>query len=431
MTEQSFLVKHITKIFVVLWVITGIFALYSLSQPEETTIITDTAQSASSSATVHFFGRDDCSFCSKEKAFLADLPEAYASTTVIYYNITADAAAGELYTTLTSANNIARITPITFVGGKIIQGFEAPETTGQLILEGIDAARVGNDFAIEEYENIDEIIASGQGCTDDGTHETCAVDVGTQERFSMKLPFVGVVELDSLPLATLSVALGVIDGFNPCAMWVLVTFLLILMQIGSRKRMIQIAGLFLLAEAIMYYLILMVWFTAWDFIGLDQIVTPLIGMVALGGGFFFLQKYAKDNGKLICDVTDLEKQGKIEKKISELAQSPLTWATSLGVIGVAFSVNVIEFACSIGIPQAFTKIIELNALSTAMEQVYILLFMLAYMIDDIIIFLIAMYSFDKLHQSHKYSKYSSLIGGILMIGLGLLLLFAPDVLVFG
>jgi hypothetical protein len=72
---------------------------------------------------------------------------------------------------------------------------------------------------------------------------------------------------------------------------VLVTFLLVLLQIGDRSRMWTIAGLFIVAEAIMYYLILNVWFTTFDFIGLDRIVTPIVGLLAIGGGIFFLYEW--------------------------------------------------------------------------------------------------------------------------------------------
>lgn len=108
----------------------------------------------------------------------------------------------------------------------------------------------------------------------------------------------------------------------------------------------------------------------------------------------------------------------------------MTVATAVGIIGVALSVNVIEFACSIGIPQTFTGILEINTLSFWTQQWYVLIYILAYMVDDFIVFGFALYGFDKLHASEKYSKLSTLIGGILMILLGGLLLFFPDILIF-
>jgi len=238
-----------------------------------------------------------------------------------------------------------------------------------------------------------------------------------------------VVDLQTLSLTSLAIVLGTVDGFNPCAMWVLVTFLLVLMQVGNRRRMFQIAGLFILAEAAMYALILNVWYSAWDFVGLDQIVTPIIGVLAIGGGVYFLYKYHRDRkAALVCDVTDLETQGKIQSRIQEIAKAPLTIAAIGAVIAIAFSVNIIEFACSVGIPQAFTKILELNHLSFWGTQGYTLMYIFFYMIDDFVVFGLALWGIDKLHSAQKYSHASLLIGGILMIILGGLLSFAPNLL---
>jgi uncharacterized protein (UPF0333 family) len=212
-------------------------------------------------------------------------------------------------------------------------------------------------------------------------------------------------------------------------MWVLVMFLTLLMEAGSRLRMFQMAGLFLLAEAIMYYLILTVWMTTWDFIGLDKIVTPIVGTVALGAGAYFLYLFYKSDST--CKVGSLDTKRKTSEKIKAYATAPLTIISALGILGLAFSVNIIEFACSIGIPQTYTKILDLNQFSFIQEQFYNFLYILMYMVDDLIVFGIALYSFDKLGlTTHKYTQASHLIGGIIMIGLGLLMLFNPSALIF-
>lgn len=383
---------------------------------------------------IHFFGRDDCKFCNAEKEFLAQLAQE-TDVEIRYYNIIDDEAAKELYLSVTEAVEIPKITPVTLVGYRIIQGFDSPQTTGVLIKDAVEDARVLASNSDIDLTNVQELLShdefgaaekSGSGCDEHG--ETCGIEA--PEGHWIQIPFYGPADLDTFSLLTLSVVLGIIDGFNPCAMWVLVTFIIILSQIGDRRKMLQLAGLFLLAQAILYYLILTVWFTAWDFVGLDAIVTPLVGILALFGGAIFLRKFYKDREVLTCDVTDLEQQGKITRKIREIAEKPMSLIVALSVIGIAFSVNIIEFACSIGIPQAFTKILELNNLGMLANQGYMLVFMIFYMIDDIIVLSLALWGIGKLHQSHKLSLYSSLIGGILMIILGLLLVFAPDMLVF-
>jgi uncharacterized protein (UPF0333 family) len=195
--------------------------------------------------------------------------------------------------------------------------------------------------------------------------------------------------------------------------------------------MIVLAGMFILAEAIMYNLILNVWYKTWDFVALDQIVTPLVGVLALGGGSFFLWRWYKNRDlALVCDITSLDHQTKTMDKLRQLIHAPLTLTTLAAVLVIAFSVNVIEFACSIGIPQAYTKILELNALSFLERQWYILLYTFGYMIDDFVVFGLAIWGFSRLEaHGHKYAQLSLLIGGVLMVLLGTLLIIDPSLLV--
>lgn len=251
--------------------------------------------------------------------------------------------------------------------------------------------------------------------------EICTID---RNRLNVNLPFVGVVNLRDYSLPILAGVLGFVDGFNPCAMWVLVMFLTILMQSGSRKKMFQIAGIFILAEAIMYYLILNVWYKTWDFIQLDAIITPVIGVVSLAaGGYFIYEFFTNKDGE--CKVTSSEHKRKTTEKIKKMVNAPMTVAVFFATIGIAFSVNIIEFACSIGIPQAFTKLLEMSSLSAMMKQLYILMYTFFYMFDDFIVFGIALYAFKYLHLTTKYTRYCLAIGGIIMLILGYFFLFDP------
>ena len=132
----------------------------------------------------------------------------------------------------------------------------------------------------------------------------------------------------------------------------------------------------------------------------------------------------------MCDITGIETQSKTVNKFKEIVSRPVTIASILAILLIAFSVNVIEFACSIGIPQAYTKILEMNNLIFWERQWYILIFSLGYMFDDVVVFGLAIWGYSKL-QAHgaKYANLSLLIGGVLMAALGALLIFAPSALV--
>ena len=375
---------------------------------------------------VEVFKRLDCQHCRDEKNFFVELKLRRDDFEVRFHDI-GKPEHYKHWRQIAELENLPKVTPITLVGNVIIQGFDSDETTGKRIEELIDKSKGKDTLNFEEF-----VAAGGSGKVESITNGTCDSEKGVceveEEQMLVTLPLFGVVDLQQFSLPALSLILGFIDGFNPCAMWVLVTFLIVLAQAGSRKRMWEIAGLFILAETIMYYLILNVWFTAWDFVGLDHIVTPIVGIVAIGGGIFFLHQWRVSDGT--CKVTNLEQKSKTHRKINRLVNAKLTILTILGIIGLALSVNVIEFACSIGIPQAFTKILDINALDWLTRQFYMALYILMYMVDDVIVFGIALYSFEKIGLTSKYARWSHLLGGILMLILGAILIFKPDLLVF-
>jgi hypothetical protein len=177
----------------------------------------------------------------------------------------------------------------------------------------------------------------------------------------------------------------------------------------------------------MYALILNVWIGVWDFVGLDAIITPIIGAVAIGAGSFFLWEFFQVGAE--CKVTDSNKRKETKSKIEKIATAKLTIVSALAIIGLALSVNVINFACSIGIPQVFTKILELNLVGFWGRQFYVGLYILAFLLDDLLVFVLALWSLNKLGFTSKYSKASNLIGGLVMLALGSIMLFKPELLV--
>lgn len=378
---------------------------------------------------IEIFEREGCSHCSDEKKFLNQLQKERGDLIVIFHDIGEAIHKGH-FLQLTELENIPKVTPITIIDGVILQGFDTDKTTGKKIRALVDNAKGQTQYTFEEFISAggsSHVETSAGTCTIDGEEIGCAID---DVNYWVTIPFVGPVDVQKYSLPILSIILGFVDGFNPCAMWVLVLFLTILMEAGSRKRMFQMVGIFIFAEAVMYYLILNVWMTAWDFVGMDAIVTPIVGLVATGAGLFFLYKFYKED--TACKIGSLKSKRRTSEKIKKYATGPMTIVTMFGILMLAFSVNIIEFACSVGIPQTFTKVLDINYLTWTGKQFYNAIYILMYMIDDIIIFGIALYSFDKIGlTTHKYTRASHLIGGVIMVILGLIFLVDPTLLVLG
>jgi cytochrome c biogenesis protein CcdA/glutaredoxin len=372
------------------------------------------------------FSRKDCTHCIALEKFLSS---AYGTGSVRpkYYDLE-DATNRALFDKFTTEKGISKATPILLVGNSVIEGFQDADTTGRMIAEAV--AKMNKSSYFEDV--LTNVVTTKGGATcEDG--ENCLIPKSAKAETAaaggvyVKIPWMGTINLKDYSLLFLAMLLGFVDGFNPCAMWVLVVFLTILAQTGSRKKMLQIAGIFILAEAIMYYAILNVWYKTWDFVQLDRIVTPIIGVVSIGAGIFFLYEFfTNKDGE--CKVTSMSQKKKLTEKIRNIVNAPMSFGIFLATIGVAFSVNVIEFACSVGIPQAFTKLLEMSSVGFAGKQFYISIYTLFYMVDDFVVFGIALYAFQYLGLTTKYTRYCLIIGGSIMLVLGYFFLFNPAAL---
>lgn len=235
-----------------------------------------------------------------------------------------------------------------------------------------------------------------------------------------------------LSLPVLSIVLGTIDGFNPCAMWVLIFLISMLFNMKNRKKMWCLGITFLVTSALVYLLFMFTW------LGVTTTLLTkvswfkiLIAVIALIGAFINLKSFYKSiktgSG---CEVVDKNKRKNIMTKIKKITTEKSFILALFGVMILAASVNVIELACSAGIPVLFTNVLALNELTKFQTTLYIYLYILFFLIDDIIVFIIAMLTLNIKAISTRYTKYSHLIGGIIMLIIGLLMLFKPSWLMF-
>lgn len=231
-------------------------------------------------------------------------------------------------------------------------------------------------------------------------------------------------------LIAFAFVIGLVDGFNPCAMWVLIYLITLVSQLNDRKKMWGIVGTFLLASGVVYFIILTLWLNGWDYlsylVGAGWILTAA-GVFALGTGIYFLYELYKSGGELVCKVGSIKQRKKTKTKIQTIINSPLTFATIIGIIALAFAINISEFVCSIGLPALFTQVISASNLTFAYEYFLLGIYTFAFMLDDLIVFYFALKAVET-PAFEKYSGLSKLIGGILMILLGIILLFFPEFL---
>lgn len=250
---------------------------------------------------------------------------------------------------------------------------------------------------------------------------------GITEKTIVKLPLFGEMDTGEYSLPALAVILGLVDGFNPCAMWALVYLISLVASLHDKRKIWILVGSFVMASGILYFLFMTAWLNAFIFIGFFRPVTILIGLVAIFAGVHNIVEVMKSKGVLSCRIQNVESKGKTMDRMRDIVFSPITFANIVAIICLAFIVNSIEFVCSSAVPAIFTHILSLNRLSWPGYYGYILLYVLFFMLDDLIVFGSAAFAVEMI-VGDKYLKICRITGGLILFSLGIALLFMPDLL---
>lgn len=403
---------------------------------------------ASEKINLYFFYGDGCPHCAKEEVFFEKLEKEEENIEIFYYETWKNRENAELLKKVAKKLGVeVGGVPFLVIGDKTVVGFYSEETTGEKI------RRIINDYKEEECSDVVEPIINQDdenicATSCDGNHECidsckesdecthncgCSADVTKEqgeEKYLVTVPLLGEIDARKFSLPILTVVIAAIDGFNPCAMWILLFLISLLLGMQDKKRMWILGGAFIMSSAFVYFLFLTAWLKMFMFLGFVQWVRTIIAIVAIVGGVYHLKEYftKKDVG---CEVTNNEKRKAIFDKLKEVATEKKFWLALLGIIVLAFAVNLVELVCSAGLPAMYTQVLSLSDLPAWKHYGYLLLYILVFMLDDLFVFFVAMSTLQMKAISSKYTRVSGLIGGVVMIIIGFLLYFKPGWLMFG
>lgn len=393
---------------------------------------------------IHLFYGNGCPHCAAEEEFLSDYLKDRTDVKLYKYEIWYDSHNQELLSKVqkemgtTNKNGV----PFTVIGKKTIVGY-ADGVTDEQIKDAINYY-LNNDYRDYAGEitgkvkktEVKEDITKDESKTEDKKENKMEKADDTKDSDqtdeNVTVPVLGKINAKKVSLPILAVVLGFVDGFNPCAMWILIFLITMLFNMKDRKKMWILGLTFLLTSGIVYLMFMLAWLNLATFISKIAFIRLLIAVIALVVGLINVYKYIdslkkKDEG---CDVVDKKDRKKIMEKIISITHEKKFIIALLGIMVLAASVNIIELMCSIGIPLLFTQILAMNNLSTFNYMIYMFIYIFFFLIDDIVIFVISMVTLKVTGLSTKYTKYSHLVGGIIMLIIGLLLIIKPELLMF-
>ncbi|MEM4153028.1 MAG: hypothetical protein QXK80_02860 [Candidatus Pacearchaeota archaeon] len=372
----------------------------------------------SNEVNLYFFWAEGCPHCSAEKIFLLELKEKYPNLNIHSLEVTKSRENAELLAKVGKELNAdVSGVPFTVVGKQYFIGWYNEETTGKAIEDAIQCA-IKNHCVDVVSGLMTPITQKEQPVSKRAIPE------------KLNLPIIGEVETKNLSLPLLTILIAGIDGFNPCAMWVLLFLITLLFGMQNKKKMWIFGSVFIAASAFVYFLFMAAWLNIFLFLGFVFWVRLLIGGVALWAAYYNLKEYFT-NPSGGCKVTGEKKRQRVFENLKKIIQEKHFVIALVGLIVLAFAVNLVELICSAGLPAVYTQILALNNLPAWQYYSYLILYIFIFMLDDLIVFFIAMATLQLTGISTKYSRLSHLIGGIVMLIIGILMIFKPELLMFG
>lgn len=385
---------------------------------------------AAADVDIHFFYGEGCPHCEKEITFLKKMEQTYPELNIRYYELYYNRENVELFFNLTKAFGAkATGVPATFINDKVVIGYRDDATTGAEIEDKIvyciqhqcsdPMARLEEPKEVEDNE-------TEYGVGDNETEIIVTDTSPLEELKNITLPIIGT-DASKISLPVITFVLGLADGFNPCAFFVLFFLLSLLIHAQSRKKMLLIGGIFVFFSALVYFVFMAAWLNLFLVVGKVAIITTIAGIVAVTVAlinmkdFFFYKKGVslsipdKLKPKLFHRMRDLLKAGSLPLII-------------LGTVTLAITANTYELLCTFGFPMVFTRILTLYGLSTLQYYLYLIFYNIIYIIPLLVIVIAFTITLGAKKLTEWQGRILKLISGVMMLCLGLILLLKPELL---
>jgi thiol-disulfide isomerase/thioredoxin len=342
-----------------------------------------------------FFWGVGCPHCEEARPFLEQLQRERPELRVEATEVRNDAAGRQRFIdTMRRLGAMAAGIPTFVVGDRYLVGFTRGVSEAQ-IARLVDGALEGSSAPV-----------------------AAASDVVQTKWF-------GRLSASELGLPLFTLALGLLDGFNPCAMWVLIFLLAMLAGQRDRTRMALTAGTFVLVGGLVYFIFMAAWLSVFLVVGMMRPAQLVLGAVALGIGALNLKDFVAFGHGPSLSIPASAKPG-IYARVRKVLQEHTLAESMLGVAGLAVLVNFVELLCTAGLPAIYTSILARHELSMGGRLAYIGLYNLAYIADDSVMVTLAVVTLSRRRLAENAGRWLKLVSAVVMLALGSLLLFRPE-----
>lgn len=346
-------------------------------------------------AGIEVYVRDGCPHCADAKLFLAQLAQERPALRIVYHRVDQDAVArDELMRLSREAGVWPPGVPTFVIGGRVMVGFATAEQTGPALLAMLSPASAPPAAPAAPPDEVET----------DWFGTLSATQMG-------------------LPLFTLT--LGLLDGFNPCAMWVLLFLLSLLVRMQNRVRIALVAGTFVLVSGAVYYAFMAAWLNVFLAVGMSDSVRLGLAALALIIGLVNVKDFFAFGRGGTLSIPDAAKPG-IYARVRAVMTAHALPASLVAVAALAVVVNFVELLCTAGFPAMYTAVLAQQNLNPAAHYAYLGLYIVGYLADDALMVTLAVVALGSRKLTEHTGRWLKLLSGGVMVALAGVMLFAPE-----
>lgn len=241
----------------------------------------------------------------------------------------------------------------------------------------------------------------------------------------IEVPLFGRLDRRLLGMPLFTFAVGLVDGFNPCAMWVLLFLLSILVNLKDRRKILAVAGTFVVISGLAYFVFMAAWMNVLMMVGFLRWVQVLLATLAIVVGCIHIKDFFAFHKGVSLSIPESAKP-KIYARVRKIVMAENLWGAIAGASVLAVLVNLIELLCTAGLPAMYTQILTLQGYPAWKNYAYLALYIVAYMLDDALMVGIVVLTLSKSKLQETQGRWLKLVSGLVVLALGLVLLLRPQ-----
>jgi thiol-disulfide isomerase/thioredoxin len=369
---------------------------------------------------LYYFFSPTCPHCQAAAPYIDELQARWPWLEVKKFAVKDNRANAKFYyETALSLGTKALSVPGFVFCRQVLIGYDAAETTGAEIARALEACherRLANPTA-----------TGAPAATGAATAGTQASPAERSAATTINLPFVGMVDVQAFSLPVLTVVLAGMDAFNPCAFFVLLFLLSLLVHAKSRARMAIVGGTFVLFSGLVYFVFMAAWLNVFLIAGELRVITMIAGLLALTVAALNIKDFFWFKEGPSLSIPESAKPGLFKRMRGIVATGSLGPMLASTVL-LAIVANSYELLCTAGFPMVYTRVLTLAGLETWQYYAWLAVYNVIYVIPLLVIVIVFVRTMGARKLSESEGRVLKLVSGFMMLGFGLLLLAAPQLL---